>query len=274
MRKNRIEQARFLQAKKHGSVRSSVPRPRSLNLSSGRPGSSSGFGLPISARAPPPRSNTRRMLPGCETSQRASGSRCGQHALGSRQVLRRRRVGVDALRQAVGRIAFAEMRVLVRVSRRCCRAPPATACAPWSSCWCEPPALRCAWQPADPQVCSATRRSPGLTNWMYSLLSFSHSVYGRTGFAELRPHLRNASAADAPASSPARNAAEPFCAPAGGMHVRFPAVAIGAAQAEPCRWCACVGESVWPWQATHPVLLPIGFRLRSGRSGDCRAAAP
>ena len=29
----------------------------------------------------------------------------------------------------------------------------------------------CMWQPLDPQVRSATRRSPGLTNWMYSLLS-------------------------------------------------------------------------------------------------------
>ncbi len=23
-----------------------------------------------------------------------------------------------------------------------------------------------------------------------------------------------------------------------------------------------VAESVWPWQATHPVLFAIGFRLR------------
>jgi len=64
-----------------GQLRSSVPNPRSLNFTSGLPESSSGFGLPISARSPPPRSNTRSTLPGCEVSQRASGSRCGRMPL-------------------------------------------------------------------------------------------------------------------------------------------------------------------------------------------------
>src|SRR5260221_7678068 len=38
-----------------------------------------------------------------------------------------------------------------------------------------------AWH--DPQVLSTTRRSPGLTNWMYSCDSWSHFVYARSGFA-------------------------------------------------------------------------------------------
>src|SRR5258708_3521957 len=38
-----------------------------------------------------------------------------------------------------------------------------------------------AWH--DPQVLSTTRRSPGLTNWMYSCDSCSHRVYARSGFA-------------------------------------------------------------------------------------------
>ncbi len=42
-----------------------------------------------------------------------------------------------------------------------------------------------AWQPEVPQVSSATRKSPGLTNWMYSLFSFSQLALARTGLAEL-----------------------------------------------------------------------------------------
>src|SRR2546430_8561952 len=53
---------------------SSVPKPRSPSLSSGRPGSSSRSGLPTSPFLRPPRSNTRSTLPGCETSHRSKRS--------------------------------------------------------------------------------------------------------------------------------------------------------------------------------------------------------
>src|SRR4051794_6152885 len=41
------------------------------------------------------------------------------------------------------------------------------------------------WQPDVPQLCAATRRSPGFTKRMNSELSFSHAVYARMGLAEL-----------------------------------------------------------------------------------------
>ena len=60
------------------SVRFSVPSPRLLSLSRGRPASSNRSGIPVSARKRPPRSKMRRMLPGCEISKRGRGFRYGR----------------------------------------------------------------------------------------------------------------------------------------------------------------------------------------------------
>ena len=88
-RKQRIEQARLLQAQKHRDrCAARVPRPRSLSLSSGSPGIFfADWDCRSRSAASPPRSKTRRMLPGCETSQRASGSRYGSMPLVARQFL-------------------------------------------------------------------------------------------------------------------------------------------------------------------------------------------
>src|SRR6266568_576765 len=72
-----IEQACFLQPEKNRIGAQPVPKPRSLSLSSGLPGSSSRLGLPISAFLRPPRSNTRSTFPGWEVSQRKRGSSSG-----------------------------------------------------------------------------------------------------------------------------------------------------------------------------------------------------
>src|ERR1700686_2620307 len=40
-----------------------------------------------------------------------------------------------------------------------------------------------AWQPLDPQVSGATRKSPGFTNFIYSYDSFSHAMKTRSGTA-------------------------------------------------------------------------------------------
>src|ERR1700686_1146246 len=40
-----------------------------------------------------------------------------------------------------------------------------------------------AWQPLDPQVSGATRKSPGFTNFIYSYDSLSHAVKTRSGTA-------------------------------------------------------------------------------------------
>ena len=61
-----------------GSVRFSVPSPRLLRRFSGRPGSSSGSGLPTSSGRRPPRSKMRSTLPGCVTCHGNSGRRNGR----------------------------------------------------------------------------------------------------------------------------------------------------------------------------------------------------
>ena len=164
----------FCSPRKTGSVRSCVPKPRSLSFTSGRPGSSSRAGLPISPRLPaaalehaqhvarlrdfPPRQRIeKRQKPFVRVSSAVGGGKVTQ-----------------PLRRAVRRVALAEARVLVRDTRRCCRAPRPRASRRASSCSCARCCTSAAWH--WPHVRSATRRSPGLTNWMYSGDSRSHSV--------------------------------------------------------------------------------------------------
>src|SRR5580704_19670893 len=86
------------------------------------------------------------------------------------------------------------------------------------------------WQPADPQVCGATRRSPGLTNRMYSLVSFNHSVQGLTGLAEPRARHNSGMLGLGCAFFLASSyPGEPLATPAGGITPAFP-----------------------PWQSVHP----------------------
>ena len=71
----RIEQAGLLQPEKNrvravGRAQAAVAQARA-----GRPGSSSGSGMPVSGRNLPPRSKMRRTLPGWEISNCGSGSR-------------------------------------------------------------------------------------------------------------------------------------------------------------------------------------------------------
>ena len=166
----------------------------------GRPGSSARVGLPISAFLTPPRSNTRSTLPGCVTSQRGSGSRNGSQPFVPRLFRRRRRERLQPLRRAVGRVALAVARVLVRraavvVERRL---PQHRARA--SSCWCGRCCTSAAWHA--PQVLSATRRSPGLTNWMYSGDSSQPLGVGALGIRGGLPEIAARAAADAPSASP------------------------------------------------------------------------
>ena len=74
----RIEQARLLQADEHrvGAVLGAQAADADSRVR-GRPDSSSRSGMPISGRKRPPRSKMRRILPGCVTSKRGSGSRNG-----------------------------------------------------------------------------------------------------------------------------------------------------------------------------------------------------
>ena len=113
-RQQRIEQARLLQAEEHGIGAQLRAEAAIAQFASGRPGSSSRAGLPISPFRRPPRSNTRSTLPGCETSQRWSGSRNGStpfvrvsSAVGGGDVSSRCGVPSRA-------VAFAEARVLLR----------------------------------------------------------------------------------------------------------------------------------------------------------------
>src|ERR1700678_4672954 len=108
------------------------------------------------------------------------------------------------------------------------------------------------WQPADPQVCAATRRSPGLTNRMYSLVSFNHSVQGRTGLAELF-HISGMLGLGCAFFFASSYPGEPFFPPAGGITPAFPPWQ----SVQPRRTVPVVcidDESVCPWQATQPVL--------------------
>ena len=65
---------------------------------------------------------------------------------------------------------------------------------------------------------------------MYSLVSFSHSVKGRTGLAELR-HKSGRLGLGCAFFFASSYAAEPFWAPAGGITSGISTVAIGAAEA-------------------------------------------
>src|SRR5712691_6737443 len=123
-----------------------------------------------------------------------------------------------------------------------------------------------AWQPAAPQVCWATRRSPGLTNRMYSKLSRSHLVYGRTGLAELRPNsgLLGCGWTCLFACS---YSAEPAAAPPGRRTSAFPPWQ----SAQPSRTVpvGCIVESsVRTWQVMQPALL------RSASAWDCWSEPP
>ncbi len=113
-RQNRIQQARLLQAEKHG-IGSQLGAQAAI--------------AQLHVRTPRiffriRNADLRTLSPApLEHAQNVAGLRdfpagqriqIRQDAFQSRQLLRRRRIIVQALRDAVGRIAFAEMRVLVR----------------------------------------------------------------------------------------------------------------------------------------------------------------
>ncbi len=104
----------FCSPRKTGSVRSSVPKPRSPNLSSGRAGlflAGSDFRSRLfsrrRARKPAARSRAAKI------SHRSSGVRFGHHALGPSLFGRRRQAPcASSAATPSGRIAFAEPRIL------------------------------------------------------------------------------------------------------------------------------------------------------------------
>ena len=161
-RKQRIEQARFLQAEKNGIGAQLGAESALAELVVGRPASSSRSGLPISPFFSPPRSNTRRTLPGCEISQRSSGVISGRMPF----VRVSSGVGAGMVRIACGcrrRNSFRRSACPCAGRRRCCRAPRPTACRRASSCWLKLSALPRRGNRLLPQVSGATRKSPGLT---------------------------------------------------------------------------------------------------------------
>src|SRR5712692_5994144 len=122
------------------------------------------------------------------------------------------------------------------------------------------------WQPAVPQACWATRRSPGLTNRMYSKLSRNHFVYGRTGLAELRPNsgLLGCGWACLFACS---YSAEPAAAQSGRRTSDFPPwQSVQPSRTVPVG--CIVGSSVGTWQVMQPALL------RSASAWDCWSEPP
>src|SRR5258708_5327873 len=109
------------------------------------------------------------------------------------------------------------------------------------------------WQPAVPQVSSATRRSPGLTNRIYSLLSFIQLAAGRTGLAELRHISATRGFGEAGHSLDFALVVDFDCASDGRTVTSPPWQSV-----QPRRkvLVVCmVGESVCPWHAMQPVLL-------------------
>src|SRR5712692_3863524 len=122
------------------------------------------------------------------------------------------------------------------------------------------------WQPAVPQACWATRRSPGLTNRMYSKLSRNHFVYGRTGLAELRPNsgLLGCGWACLFACS---YSAEPAAAQSGRRTSDFPPwQSVQPSRTVPVG--CIVGSSVRTWQVMQPALL------RSATACACWSTPP
>ena len=206
-------------------------------------------GIADLAAAPPPRSKTRRTLPGCVISQRGSGSRKGSHALGPHFLRRRRRQRLQPLRRAVAAVALAEARILVG-RRRCCRARRPTASRRASSCSCG----RCALRPHGTcRRSSATRRSPGLTNWMYSGRLLEPLRIGALGVGGRLPRCAHARLRGAPSAllcvdprpTPRRPAARALRVAA--MTVAHPSVTVP----DGC----IVASSVFVWQVMQPALF-------------------
>src|ERR1700687_1760951 len=90
----------FCKPKNTGSVRSAVANPRSLNFTSGRPESSSGFGLPISERSAPAVEHAHHVA-GLRNFPTGEGIQVGKDTFGMRLILRRRRKRQQPLRDTV-----------------------------------------------------------------------------------------------------------------------------------------------------------------------------
>src|SRR5260370_41516275 len=108
-----------------------------------------------------------------------------------------------------------------------------------------------AWQPACPQVSSATRRSPGLTKRIYSLLSFIQLAAGRTGFAELLHISASRGFGEAGHSLDFAPAADVASV---GRTVTSPPWQSVQPRRKVLVVCM-VGESGCPWHAMQPMLL-------------------
>ena len=124
----------FCRPRKTGSVRSSVPKPRSLSLSSGLPGFSSRPGLPISLFL---RRRVRIRGGRCRAakfpSDRAARAPAGCRGCGFLRALASEKfLSIAACRR--GR-SFRRSGYFWRGRSRCCRARRPRACRRGSSCW-------------------------------------------------------------------------------------------------------------------------------------------
>ena len=134
-RKQRIEQARFLQAEKDrvGAQQGAEAALAEFDVGACRI-LLRGSGCRFRPFFRPPRSNTRKTLPGCEISQRSSGSARGD-AFHARFFGRGRRHRVRSLAAGLRQNSFRRNARSSAGKRRCYRAPLPTACRRGSSCW-------------------------------------------------------------------------------------------------------------------------------------------
>ena len=221
----------FCSPRNTGSVRSSVPRPRSLNLTSGRPGSSSGFGMPIFGALSPAPLEHAQDIAGLRHFPSAQRIQMRQHAL---------RAGRDPATAAdscstrcatpSGRVAFTKTRVFVGKSAVVVESRLPKHGAGGHHAGAHREHFLGVTTGGATGLFGTTRRSPGLTNWMYSLVSLSHSVKGRTGLAEVR-HSSGMARLGMRLLLSFVVAGGAFLRASGRHHIGVATVAIGAAQA-------------------------------------------
>src|SRR5215469_7798916 len=123
------------------------------------------------------------------------------------------------------------------------------------------------WHPAVPQVSSATRRSPGFTNFTYSADSFSQRVYAPSG--NTVRFLKNESFGCTCAFSFAAWYSAAFGeVPLATEMELFPPWQSVQPRCTPFDGCI-VGSSVAVWQDMQPVDLAIAASCDCPRNGPC-----
>ncbi len=125
----------FASPRKTGSVRSSVPKPRSLSLIVRLARLFLEAWIPYLRLFPAAAFEDAQDVAGLRNLPALQRIQIRQHSFLADLFRRGRREGEQSLRRAVGAVALAEVRRLQRERRRCCRAPRPTAWRRGSSCW-------------------------------------------------------------------------------------------------------------------------------------------